>query len=103
MCLCTVASAFDPIVSQLVPGVSVDLDTKKVSFDYMYVFKAQVGTPDWALAVSELPVQDVCRGATVLHSTNVAQPTQSALSQERVHAEETSTRKYISVCVMILP
>ena len=28
-------SPFDPIVSQLLPGVSVDLDTYKVYFDYV--------------------------------------------------------------------
>ena len=71
---------FGPIASQLLPGVRVDPHTYKISFDY--VFEVQIGTADWALALSEHPVQDVFRDATVLHSTNVAQPTQSALSRE---------------------
>ena len=53
--------------------------------------EVQMGTADWALALSGLPVQDVFRDATIFHSTNMAQSTQSALSQERAHAEETGT------------
>ena len=52
-------SSFDPIISQLLPGVSFDLDTYRVSFDL--VFQAQMGTADWALSLTELPVQNVFR------------------------------------------
>ena len=48
---------FDTIVSQLLPGVSGDLDTYKDSFDYF--FEGQMGTADWTHALSELPLQDV--------------------------------------------
>ena len=45
-------SPFDLIVSQLLPGVSVDFDTYKVSFDY--VFEVLIETANLALALSEL-------------------------------------------------
>lgn len=45
-------SPSDPIFSQLLRGVSVDLDTYKVYFDY--VFEAQMGMAYWALALSVL-------------------------------------------------
>ena len=83
-------SPFGLIVSQLLPGVDVNLRTYKVPF--LNVFEAQMGTASWALALSKLPVQDVFQDVTMFHSMSVAYPMQSVLSQERVHARETSTR-----------
>ena len=89
-------SPFDPITSQLLPVVSVYLDTNKVSFDYLR-FEAQMGTADWALALSdELLVQDVFRDATIFYSTDECGPANTVcrVSREstRVYAEETGPR-----------
>jgi len=53
-CVVHAGFSFCPIVSQLLPGVNVDLHTYKVSFDR--VFEAEMGTADWTLALSELSV-----------------------------------------------
>ena len=45
-------SPFDLIVSHLLSGVSIDLGIYKVSFDY--IFEAQMGIANWALALSKL-------------------------------------------------
>lgn len=58
------------IIRQLLPEVNVDLHTYKVSF--AHIFESQMGTADWALALSELPVSDVFWNATVFRFTNVA-------------------------------
>lgn len=73
MCSCTVEThltRYSAVCSQ-------DLDTYKVSFDY--IFEEQMGMANWALSLGKLSVQDVLRNATIFHSMNVAQPMQSVL------------------------
>ena len=52
---------------------------------------------------SQLTVDDVFWNATILHTADMTQPSQSALSEQSVHTEETSTRQYISVGYFDLP
>ena len=52
---------------------------------------------------SQLPVEDVFWNATILHTTDMTQPSQSALSKQSVHSGKTSTRQDISVGYFILP
>ena len=51
---------------------------------------------------SQLSVEDVFWNATILHTTDMTQPSQSALSNLSVHSGKTSTRQYISVGYFIL-
>ena len=52
---------------------------------------------------SQLPVEDVFWNATILHTTDMTQPSQSALSKQSVHSARTSTGQDISVGYFILP
>ena len=52
---------------------------------------------------SQLTVEDVFWNATILHTTDVTQPSQSALSKQSVHSGKTSTRQNISIGYFILP
>ena len=51
----------------------------------------------------QLTVEDVFWDATILHTANMTQPTQSALSEQSVHTRKTSTRQDISVGYFVLP
>ena len=53
--------------------------------------KIKVGVADF------VTVEDVFWNATILHTANMTQPSQSALSKQSVHTAKTSTRQYISV------
>ena len=52
---------------------------------------------------SQLPVEDVFGNATILHTTDMTQPSQSAFSKQSVHSGKTSTGQDISVGYFILP
>ena len=52
---------------------------------------------------SQLTVEDVFWDATILHTTDMTQPSQSALSKQSVHSGKTSTRQDIRVGYFILP
>ena len=51
---------------------------------------------------SQLTVEDVFWNATILHTTDMTQPLQSALSKQSIHSGKTSTRQDISVGYFIL-
>ena len=51
---------------------------------------------------SQLTIEDVFRNATILHTADMTQPSQSALSKQSVHSGEISTRQDISVGYFIL-
>ena len=52
---------------------------------------------------SQLTVEDVFWNATILHTADMTQPSQSALSKQSVHTGKTSTRQDISVGYFVLP
>ena len=52
---------------------------------------------------NQLTVEDVFWNATILHTTDMTQPSQSALSKQSVHSGKTSTRQDISVGYFVLP
>ena len=51
----------------------------------------------------QLTVDDVFWNATILHTADMTQPSQSALSKHSVHTGKTSTRYDITVGYFVLP
>ena len=51
----------------------------------------------------QLTEDDVFWNATILHTADMTQPTQSAFSEQGVHSGKTSTRQGISVGYFVLP
>ena len=51
----------------------------------------------------QLTVEDVFWNAAILHTADMTQPTQSALSEQGVHSGKTSPRPDISVGYFVLP
>ena len=87
--------------AKALPGHSVDVDSLHIS--YADIFISQVRAAGGSPSQSQLTVEDVFLNATILHSTDMGQPSQSLLSKQSVHSGKTSTRQYISVCYFILP
>ena len=54
-------------------------------------------------AQSQLTVEDVFWNATILHTADMTQPSQSALSKQSVHTGKTNTRQDITVGYFVLP
>ena len=48
-------------------------------------------------------MEDVFRNATIIHTADMTQPSQSALSKQSVHTGKTSTRQDISVGYFVQP
>ena len=61
------------------PGHSVDVDSLHVS--YADIFVSHVRAACGSSAQSQLTVEDVFWNATILHTADMAQPSQSALSE----------------------
>ena len=51
----------------------------------------------------QFTIEDVFRNATIIHSTDMTQSSQSALSKQSVHTGKTSTRQDISVGKFVQP
>ena len=87
------------ISCKALPGHSVDVDSLHIS--YADISISQV----WAAGGSppQLTVEDVFWNETILHTADMTQPTQSALSEQGVHSGKTSTRQDISVGYFVLP
>ena len=79
MCLCTVALQLTWLSGTCSQESMLILIPSR---SFLTTSEAQMGMANWALSLSELTIQDVFRDETILHSLKVAQPTQSALSQE---------------------
>ncbi len=82
-------------------GHSVNVDCLHVS--YADIFVSQVRAACGSSAQSQLTVEDVFWNATILHTADMTQPSQSALSKQSVHTGKTSTRQDISVGYFVLP
>ena len=52
---------------------------------------------------SQFAIEDVFRNATIIHTADMTQPSQSALSKQSVHTGKTSTRQDISVSHFVQP
>ena len=82
-------------------GHSVDVDSLHIS--YSDIFISQVSAAGGSPPQSQLTVEDVFWNATILHTVDMTQPTQYALSKQSVHTGKTSTRQDISVGYFVLP
>ena len=51
----------------------------------------------------QFTIEDVFRNATIIHTADVTQPSQTALSKQSVHTGKTSTRQDISVGYFVRP
>ena len=71
------------ISRKALPGHSVDVDSLHVS--YADIFVSQVRAACGSSAQSQLTVEDVFWNATILHTADMTQPSQSALSISRVY------------------
>ncbi len=89
------------ISRKALPGHSVDVDSLHVS--YADIFVSRVRAACGFSAQSQLTVEDVFWNATFLHTADMTQPSQSALSKQSVHTGKTSTRQDISVGYRIFP
>ena len=91
----------DQLPGPALPGHSVYVDSLHIS--YADIFISQVRAAGGSPPQSQLPGEDVFWNATILHTTGMTQPSQSALSKQSVRSGKTSTRQYISVGYFILP
>ena len=89
------------ISCKALPGHSVDADSLHISCADMFIsqVRAAVGSPPQC----QLIVEYVFWNATILHTADMIQPTQSALSEQGVHSGKTSTRQDVSVDYFVLP
>ena len=83
------------ISCKTLPGHSVDADSLHISCADIFI--SQVRAASGSPPQYQLTVEDVFWDATILHTTNMTQPTQSALSEQGVHSGKTGTRQDISV------
>ena len=79
---------------------SVDVDSFHISCADIFISQVRGGGSP---PQSQLPVEDVFWNATILHTTDMTQPSQSALSKQSIHSGKTSTGQDISVGYFILP
>ena len=82
-------------------GHSVDVDGVHIS--YADIFISQMKAAGGSSPQCKLNVEDVFRNATILHTAEMTQPSQSALSKQSVHTGKTSTGYDTSVGYFILP
>ena len=83
------------ISCKTLPGHSVDADSLHISCADIFIsqVRADSGSPPQC----QLTVEDVFWDATIFHTANMTQPTQSALSEQGVHSGKTGTRQDIIV------
>ena len=83
------------------PGHSVDVDCLHIS--YADIFITQVRAAGGSPPQCQFTVEDAFWNATILHTADMTQPSQSALSEQGVHTGKTSTRQDIGVSYFVLP
>ena len=64
---------------------------------------SQVRAACGSSAQSQLTVEDAFWNTTILHTADMTQPSQSALSEQGVHSGKSSTRQDINVGYFVLP
>ena len=103
-CLKVLVESTPPLCAvscKTLPGHSVDVDSLHIS--YAYIFISQVRAAGGSPPQCQLTVEDVFWNATILHTANMTQPSQSALPEQSVHTGKTSTRQDITVSYFLLP
>ena len=89
------------ISRKALPGHSVDIDSLRVSYADIIVSQARAACG--SSAQSQIVLEDVFWNATILHTADMTQPSQSALSKQSVHTGKTSTSQDITVGYSVLP
>ena len=89
------------ISCKALPGHSVDADSLHIF--YADIFISQVREAGGSPPQCHLTVEDVFWNAPIVHTADMTQPTQSALSEQGVHSGKTSTGQDISVGYFVLP
>ena len=82
-------------------AASVDVDSLHISHADIFISKVRVAgcsTPQ-----CQFTIEDVFRKATIIHMADMTQPSQSALSKQRVHTGKTNMRQNISVGYFVQP
>ena len=80
----------------------VSRSTAFIIMSYADIFISQVRAAGGSPPQSQLTVEDVFWNATIIHTADMTQPSQSALSKQSVHSGKTSTRQDISVGYFVL-
>ena len=81
----------------VLPGNMIDVDSLHISYEDMLI--SQVMTAAGSPPQCPLTVENVLWNAIILHTADLTQPSQSALSKQCVHTGNTSTRQDISALV----
>ena len=92
--LCTISC-------KALPGHSVDVDSLHIS--RADIFKSKVRVAGCSPPQCQFTVEVVFRNATTIHTADMTQPSQSALSKQSVHTGKTSTRQDIRVGYFVQP
>ena len=77
------------------PGHSVDVDSLHISHADIFISKVRVA--GCSPPQCQFTIEDVFLNATIIHTADMTQPSQSALSKQSVHTGKTSTRQDISI------
>ena len=100
---CSFRALLHPVRSAARPSQDiVSMPTAFISLAQTY-YISQVRAASGSPPQCQLTVEDVFWDATILHTANMTQPTQSALSEQGVHSGKTGTRQDISVGYFVLP
>ena len=105
--LCILYSLFDgaspdrTVVSLFLPGVDVKTALPHVSFGDIFV--SQFGAPFWSGSLCQLAVEEVFGHASFVHTSNVAEPPESSLTQYPLHAGRTGSLQHLCVAHSVLP
>ena len=81
--------------------VSISTAFMSLHISYADIFISQVRAAGGSAPQSQLPIEDVFWNATILHTTDMTQPSQSALSKQSVHSGKTNTRQDISIGYLV--
>ena len=92
--LCTISC-------KALPGHSVDVDSLHMSHADIFISKVRVTV--CSPPQCQFTIEDIFRNATIIHTADMTQPSQYALSKQSVHTGETSTRQDISLGYFVLP
>ena len=87
--------------SQIFPVIWINFACFEVMFPS--VFEPQGGAPDFPDSCYWLSVYNFLGDVPIIHAMNRSQPSQAALTEEGVHAGETSTWQYLTVGDVVLP
>ena len=83
------------------PGHSVDVDSLHISHAYIFISKVRVA--GCSPPQGQFTIEDVFLNATIIHTADMTQPSQSALSKQSIHTGKTSKRQDISVSYFVQP